>query len=74
MILDVPGTDEITKNTAEDRTLRRRVHISRNTHENKQGVFTDTGRNPEESSHGQCRSECVFSVGQKRCGWGLRKS
>ena len=53
MILDVPGTDEITKNTAEDRTLRRRVHISRNTHENKQGVFTDTGRNPEESSHGK---------------------
>lgn len=57
MILDVPGTDEITKKTAEDRTLRRRVHISRNTYENKKGVFTDSGRNPEESSHLKCRSE-----------------
>ena len=75
MILDVLGTDEIIKKTAEDRTLRR-VHISRkrDTHENRKGVFTDAGRNPEESSCLKCRSECVFSVGQNRCGWGLRKS
>ena len=45
MILDVLETDKIIKKRVEDRILRR-VYISRkrDTHENREGVFTDIGR------------------------------
>lgn len=66
--------DEITKKTAEDRTLRRRVHISRNTHENKKGVLETQEETQKRAVTENAEVSVCSVVRQNRCGWGLRKS